>query len=111
MTDALIDNPILNRPFDEPGRHFRFDEDGITTDVIESRRVSAYFMPIPGAKRTQQQHFEIEWTQDRIEENRFINEVREKVGQWRKAGHPNVTRVTARLPRSRFVVLPLGVTH
>jgi type III restriction enzyme len=97
MTDALIDNPILNRPFDEPGRHFRFDEDGITTDVIESRRVSAYFMPIPGAKRTQQQHFEIEWTQDRIEENRFINEVREKVGQWRKAGHPNVTRVTARL--------------
>jgi type III restriction enzyme len=26
----VIENPILNSPFDEPTRHFRFDDDGIT---------------------------------------------------------------------------------
>jgi hypothetical protein len=27
---VVIENPILNSPFAEPTRHFRFDKDGIT---------------------------------------------------------------------------------
>jgi type III restriction enzyme len=38
MPDVLIENPILNSPFEEPTRHFRFTEDGITNDVVEKRR-------------------------------------------------------------------------
>jgi hypothetical protein len=34
MTDKVIDNPILNRPYDEPSRHLAFDDGGIT-DRIE----------------------------------------------------------------------------
>jgi type III restriction enzyme len=30
-----IENPILNSSFAEPTRHFRFDEDGITSEVVE----------------------------------------------------------------------------
>jgi type III restriction enzyme len=30
-----IENPILNSPFAEPTRHFRFDEDGITSEAVE----------------------------------------------------------------------------
>src|SRR5271157_999801 len=30
MPQVIIPNPILNSPFDEPTRHFFFDEDGIT---------------------------------------------------------------------------------
>ncbi len=51
MADAVIDNPILNSPFEEPGRHFRFDDAGITSEVVDERRVSAYFMPIPAARK------------------------------------------------------------
>lgn len=29
-------------------------------------------------------HFDTEWTRDRIEENQFINQVRAKVGLWRR---------------------------
>jgi hypothetical protein len=29
MSPALIENPIVNSPYDEPTRHYRFD-DGIT---------------------------------------------------------------------------------
>lgn len=41
----VIENPILNTPFAEPERHFRFDDEGITDDVVEGRRPSSYFMP------------------------------------------------------------------
>ncbi len=80
MTDVVIDNPILNSPFEEPDRHFRFGEEGITNDVVDERRVSSYFMPIPAAKKRSQMHFDTEWTRDRIEENQFINQVRARSG-------------------------------
>ena len=44
---VVIENPVLNSPFEEPRRHWRFDEEGITNEVIEARRTSQYFMPIP----------------------------------------------------------------
>jgi type III restriction enzyme len=37
MTDKVIDNPILNRPYDEPSRHFAFDDGGITDRIEDSR--------------------------------------------------------------------------
>jgi adenine-specific DNA-methyltransferase len=40
MKQVVIENPILNSPFEEPRRHFKFSEDGITDEIVESRRVS-----------------------------------------------------------------------
>ena len=51
MRQVVIDNPILNSPFTEPTRHFRFDEDGITNEIIDQRRTSQYFIPIARAKK------------------------------------------------------------
>ena len=31
MPDVFIENPVLNSPFAEPSRHFRFDDQGITS--------------------------------------------------------------------------------
>lgn len=31
---AVIENPILNSPFREPTRHFRFDGEGITNEIL-----------------------------------------------------------------------------
>ena len=45
MNQVVIENPILNSPYGEPNRHFRFTEDGITNEIIESRRISSYFVP------------------------------------------------------------------
>jgi len=50
MADAVIDNPILNSPFGEPSRHWRFGDTGITKEIVEGRRPSSYFMPIPASK-------------------------------------------------------------
>ncbi len=51
MQQVVIENPILNSPFTEPTRHFRFSNEGITNEVLDQRRVSSYFMPIPAAKK------------------------------------------------------------
>ncbi|MDP1805000.1 MAG: DEAD/DEAH box helicase family protein, partial [Acidimicrobiales bacterium] len=95
---TVIENPILNGPFGEPTRHFRFSEDGITDEVVEGRRPSSYFVPIPKVKKKGGQlQFETEWTADRIEESRFINQVRDRISRWRAAGWTGVTPTTRTL--------------
>ena len=39
---VVIENPILNSPYEEPSRHLRFDENRITNEVVEERRPSSY---------------------------------------------------------------------
>lgn len=79
MTQVVIENPIINSPFEEPRRHFRFNDDGITDEVAAGRRVSSYFVPIAQPRKKggrQASLFETEWTQDRIEENALVNDIR-----------------------------------
>jgi type III restriction enzyme len=99
MKQVVIENPILNSPYTEPLRHFKFSDDGITNDIEEKRRVSSYFIPVPRAhnRNPQQLRFETEWTADRIEENKFINRIRERVALWRQGGYLGITNVTRRL--------------
>ncbi len=98
MKHVVIENPIINSPFAEPKRHFRFTEEGITNEIVEERRKSSYFIPIPQPKkRGKQLTFDTEWTQDRVEENKFINRVRERVAQWRAGGYVGITKTSARL--------------
>ena len=99
MKQVVIENPILNSPFEEPQRHFRFTEDGITDEVVAARRVSSYFVPIPQPRKKsgKQLSFDTEWTSDRIEENKFINRVRDRVAIWRKGRYQGITAITRRL--------------
>jgi type III restriction enzyme len=50
VADAVIDNPILNGPYDPPTRYWRFDDSGITDEIVEGRRTSGYFVPVPQAR-------------------------------------------------------------
>ncbi|HEV3025626.1 MAG TPA: DEAD/DEAH box helicase family protein, partial [Pirellulales bacterium] len=98
-TPTAIENPILNSPFEEPRRHFRFDENGITDQIVAERRASSYFIPIAQPRKKPKDHqqtFE-GWTEDRIEENKTVNAIRPRVTAWRQGGYPGVTRTTARL--------------
>lgn len=99
MSQVVIENPIINSPFDEPNRHFRFEDEGITNKIDGGRRPSSYFVPIakPKKKDSRQLHFNTEWTKDRIEENKFVNDIRRQVSIWRKGGYNGVTPTTARL--------------
>jgi hypothetical protein len=78
LSQVVIENPVINSPFGEPARHFRFTDEGITNEIEDGRRVSAYFIPIAQSKTKgkNQLQFDTEWTQDRIEENKLVNQIR-----------------------------------
>ena len=99
MSTVNIDNPVINSPFEEPKRHFKFNARGITEEIAEGRRRSEYFMPFPKPKKkptAPQMLFELP-EQDLREANVFINSVRTKVEAWRNSGYPGVTPTTQRL--------------
>jgi len=100
MKQVVIENPVLNSPFEEPKRHFRFTEDGITDEIVEERRISQYFVPIPQPKKKSAKQLafaETGWTADRVEENKDINRIRERVAIWQKGGYVGITKTTSRL--------------
>lgn len=100
LKQVVIENPVINSPYDEPKRHFKFTEDGITDEIIDERRRSSYFIPIarPRSKGKQAQlSLATEWTEDRLKENDEINRIRDRVAVWRKGGYVGITKTTARL--------------
>jgi type III restriction enzyme len=50
MKAVVIENPILNSPFEMPTRHFKFDDGGITDETTVSRRPSSNFFPSPAQR-------------------------------------------------------------
>ncbi|HWD99296.1 MAG TPA: DEAD/DEAH box helicase family protein [Bryobacteraceae bacterium] len=97
MPDAPIENPVINSPFEEPRRHFFSTEKGITSKIIESRRVSSYFVPVPPPRKSKsavQLSLEMEGAPSRREENKFINDIRLAVAKWRLSRYSGTTRVT-----------------
>lgn len=48
----FFESPILNSPYEEPGRYWELDENGSPTGrVLDGRRQAAYITPIARAKR------------------------------------------------------------
>ena len=77
MSQVVIENPVINSPFDEPTRHFRFGDEGITDEIVDGRRTSSYFVPIARPrKKGGQLAFDTEWIQERVQENELINDIR-----------------------------------
>ncbi|TWT40944.1 Type III restriction enzyme, res subunit [Phycisphaerae bacterium RAS1] len=98
MAQVVIDNPVINSPFAEPERHFRFTDEGISNQIDAGRRQSEYFVPIAAPKKKgKQRYFDTEWTKDRIEPNRLVNQIRPRIKQWREGGYVGVTPTTGRL--------------
>ncbi len=109
MSNPFFEKPILNSPYEYPGRHWELDPSGQPTQRIIDRRRSAEFItPIPKAKKqkgggkqsallfddglsTQKQAYD---------HTAIINSVRHEVDKWRVLPNPadwKVTPETARL--------------
>ena len=46
MATVVIENPILNAPFAEPSRHFKFGDQGITGEIRSGRQERGHLPPI-----------------------------------------------------------------
>ena len=75
MRQASRENPVINSPFSEPERHFKFDNQRITEEIVQTRRQSEYFIPIPKPRSWQNDQMLIEdLTDDTLHENKYITE-------------------------------------
>jgi type III restriction enzyme len=111
MENGFFKHPILNSPYDYPGRHWEMDEHGQPTQhTIEARRTAQFVTPIPKPRKQKQSPIQedIEFDDEtgvstrsqRYETIPIINELRQQVDEWRRLPSPNdwlVTPETARL--------------
>lgn len=94
-------SPILNSPYTEPARYFKADDRGLTDDVIDARRPSSFYIPVPRQK-TKQKQLELNTAEGAFgtelqKENDFINKIRAKIKQWREGGYPGITKISHNL--------------
>jgi len=101
LAQVVIENPILNSPFEEPSRHFRFNEENsITDEIVLGRRPSTAIVPVArprSRKNDLQQMLPGDFSQDRAEPNKLVNDIRIYIGRWRQGGHSGITATTRRL--------------
>jgi type III restriction enzyme len=84
-------NPIINDAFTEPTRYWHFA--GVTPEVREGRRIAGYLAPSPdGQLRITDELLPLE----------VVNDLRDRVRQWRADGYPGTTTVTRDLFRHWF---------
>ena len=96
MPSTHIENPILNSPYYEPSLHYRFTDEGITNEIVEGRRISTYLRPVP-QPRGRNKQLELNFLDEKPEENRNVNQLREQVTLWRNGGYQFATATTKRL--------------
>ncbi len=109
MEDLFSKKPILNSPYDPPGRHWELDAQGQPTQkIVDNRRVADFITPIPKPRKRkkEQQAFVFEGkglsTEDQQYESvtTIVNGIRQQVDAWRMLPSPNdwgVTPETAKL--------------
>lgn len=110
MSNPFFDHPILNSPYERPGRHWELDKSGQPTQrILETRRRAEFITPIPKPKKRKSKEDQSEMVfdegvglstkQQQYDPTSIINEVRGYVDTWRglPASQWQVTPETARL--------------
>lgn len=55
MSEQFFEKPILNSPYEYPGRHWELDADGQPTNrIVSARRRSDLITPVPKARKQRQ---------------------------------------------------------
>jgi len=92
-----VDKPIINDPFEEPSRHYVFEEG--QPRLVEERRPAGFFV----APRTRNHSTPVAVEQliryDDQPSLAPVNEIRRRVNEWRRAGYPGTTKITKELLR------------
>ena len=111
MDHGFFERPILNSPYEYPGRHWELDAEGQPTgQIIEERRKAKFITPIPKPKKHKRRVGQermvfdegagVSTAKQQYDPTPIIDELRRRVDHWRAIGNPSswgVTPETARL--------------
>lgn len=89
MAKTTIDRLIINSPYEEPQRHWRYERETRTFDLAEGRRPAGYVVASGDSKAFDDPGIFVEIP--------LVNQIRPRVAAWRKAGYPGISSITKRL--------------
>ena len=89
MPQATIDRLIVNSPYQEPTRHWRYDRATQLFDLEDGRRPAGYVVASRDANAFDDPGV--------FREIPLVNQIRSRVSAWRARGYPGVTGITKRL--------------
>ncbi|MFH1738084.1 MAG: DEAD/DEAH box helicase family protein, partial [bacterium] len=89
MARTTIDRLIINTPYQEPERHWRYERETRNFDLVEGRRPAGYVVASGDS-----QAFDDPGIFVKIP---LVNQIRPRVAAWREAGYPGVSSITKRL--------------
>jgi len=85
-----IDRLIVNSPYEEPQRYWRYNRESRTFTLVEGeRRPAGYVIASEGSKAFDDPGVFVPIP--------LVNQIRPRVKAWKEAGHPGVTGITKRL--------------
>jgi type III restriction enzyme len=113
MSNPFFDHPILNSPYECPGRHWELDPSGQPTQqILPKRRRAEFITPIPKPKKRKAAALAKDQDQIIFDEGKglstakqqydptsIVNELRSHVDQWRELASPNLWQVTPETAR------------
>lgn len=86
MGKLKIDHLIINSPYEEPKQHWYYDRKTRLFDIVTGRRPAGYVIASGDSKAFDDPGFFVELPQ--------VNQIRNRVKQWRANGYPGITGVT-----------------
>ncbi|MEK6815814.1 MAG: DEAD/DEAH box helicase family protein [Nitrospirota bacterium] len=89
MTASGITQLIINSPYEEPARHWRYERETRLFDLVEGRRPAGYVVASPDSRAFDDPGIFLEIP--------LVNQIRPRVQAWREAGYPGVSSITKRL--------------
>jgi type III restriction enzyme len=91
VSTLIEGNPIINNAFAEPSRYWHFS--GVTPETREGRRTAGYLAPSPDGQLK---------ITDEVIPLAVVNDLRDRVRQWRADDYPGATNLTRDLFRYWF---------
>ncbi len=89
MKSMLVDNPIINSPFEEPTRYWEYREGQPV--LVEGRRPAGYYF------KSRTSGSQLAMLEEEFVLLDQVNQIRERVKEWRNRGYPGVSPVTRQL--------------
>ncbi len=89
MGKTTIDRLIVNSPYKEPERHWKYDRETRLFDLAAGRRPAGYVVASGDSKAFDDPGIFVEIP--------LVNQIRPRVKAWREAGWPGVSSITKRL--------------
>ena len=89
MAQATINRLIINSPYEEPARYWKYERETRLFDLTAGRRPAGYVVASGDSKAFDDPGIFVEIP--------LVNRIRLRVKAWREAGYPGVTGITKRL--------------